>query len=285
MKKIIFIIGIPLLLFSCEKNIAIESGDSEMEEGNLTVNVFEVAHTPFAKYTRTALNEAMTRLNFAVYDEEGERVRQVNQTSDKDPFGKASFQLEAGKYLLTVVGHSSKGNPTMTNPAKIQFTNATGYTDTFLFSSDITIGDEQVNMDISLSRIVALCRFVITDDIPKDVAMMKFYYTGGSGSFDANTGLGSVNSKQTVTIDVKDGTKQFDLYTILHSTEGNISLKVSALDADENVLLEREFDVPMYQNQITWLSGAFFTGSGSSAASIGSVTVDAKWAGEHYVTF
>ena len=38
-------------------------------------------------------------------------------------------------------------------------------------------------------------RFVLTDDIPSDVKKMQFYYTGGSGAFNALTGLGSVNSK------------------------------------------------------------------------------------------
>lgn len=110
--------------------------------------------------------------------------------------------------------------------------------------------------------------------------------TGGSGAFDAATGLGSVASKQTVTVDVTDGgQKQFDLYTFLHELSDNIALKVSALDASGNVLYEREFDVPMQQNYITWLSGAFFNGSGSSSTSVTSVTVNTDWAGETHLTF
>jgi len=158
--------------------------------------------------------------------------------------------------------------------------------DTFLSSGDVTIGEEPVEIDVTLDRIVALCRFVVTDDIPSDVRKMQFYYTGGSGAFSAYTGLGSVASKQTVTFDITDGSqKQFDLYTFLHEQSDNIALKVTALDASGNTLYERDFDVPMEQNHITWLSGAFFNGSGSSSTSVTGVTVNTDWAGETHLTF
>lgn len=274
-------------LVSCEQPF-VGANESEVADGNLSVRVFQVEQTPFASFTRgeESVGAMCTRLNYAVYDEDGSRVKQVNQTSDGANFGTASFQLEEGDYLLVVVAHSANGNPTMTNPSKIQFTNATGYTDTFLCSGDVSINDEPVEMQVSLDRIVALCRFEITDEyIPSEVKKMRFYYTGGSGAFNAATGLGSVNSKQTMTFDVSGGQKQFDLYTFLHDKESAINLKVTALDGDDNVLYERDFDVPMAQNHITWLSGAYFTGSGSSASVISGVTVNTDWAGETHLTF
>ena len=284
----LFLICAVIALVSCEKAIISDENESGATKGNLRVSVFQIEKTPFASFTRAseAASNVCTRLNFAVYDTDDSRVKQVNQTSDQMGFGTASFQLEEGTYQLVVVGHSANGNPTMTNPAKIQFTNLTGYTDTYLYYSEVTIGEDAVDMQVSLDRIVALCRFVVTDDIPADVRKMQFYYTGGSGAFDAATGLGSVASKQTVTVDVTDGSqKQFDLYTFLHEPSDNIALKVTALDANGNVLYEREFDVPMEQNHITWLSGAFFNGSGSSSTTITGVTVNTDWAGETYLTF
>ena len=274
-------------LVSCEQPFIAED-ESEEDGGNLTVRVFQIEQTPFAGLTRgeEPVGAVCTRLNYAVYDEEGSRLKQVNQTSDAANFGTASFRLEEGNYMLVVVAHSANGNPTMTNPAKIQFTNATGYTDTFLCSGDLTIDEEPLDLEVSLDRIVSMCRFEITDEtIPSEVKKMRFYYTGGSGAFNAATGLGSVNSKQTVTFDVSDGQKQFDLYTFLHESEGTISLKVTAMDGDDNVLYERDFDVPMAQNHITWLSGAYFNGSGSSETVISGVTVNTDWAGETHLTF
>ena len=276
-----------VVLASCEKPLFPE-GLSASQDGNLRVSVYQIEKTPFASLTRAAqtASEVVTRLNFAIYDESGLRLKQINQTSDQTGFGNCSFQLEEGTYQLVVVGHSASGNPTMTNPAKIQFTNSTGYTDTFLCYGEVTIGEEAVDYEVSLDRIVARCSFVLTDDIPSDVRKMQFYYTGGSGAFNAATGLGSVASKQTVTFDVSDGSqKQFDLYTFLHETTDNIALKVTALDASGNVLYERDFDVPMEQNHITWLSGAFFDGSGSSSTTITGVTVNTDWAGETHLTF
>lgn len=286
-----------LLLLSCEKPIIADesavSGSPADKNANLTVTVYEIEKTPFENFTRGTVtratkpaSEACTRLNFAIYDEDGSRIKQVNQTKETANYGTASFQLEPADYTLVVVGHSSNGNPTMTNLGKIQFTNTQGYTETFLCCATVTIGEDPVEVQVSLDRIVSLCRFVLTDDIPSDVKKMQFYYTGGSGAFNALTGLGSVNSKQTVTFDVSSGSqKQFDLYTFLHEVESSIALKVTALDASDNVLYERDFDVPMEQNHITWLSGAFFTGSGSSSITITGVTVNTDWAGETHLTF
>ena len=115
---------------------------------------------------------------------------------------------------------------------------------------------------------------------------MRFYYTGGSGAFDATTGLGCVNSKQDVKFDVVAGQNEFDLYTFLHDVDGTIHLTVTGLDASGNELYNRLFDVPMEQNHITWLSGAFFGGSGSSSSTtITGVTINTDWAGETHITF
>lgn len=278
-----FFLSALFVLTSCEKPLLTEDNSEQKPNGNLIVNVFQIEQTPFASFTRTAVSEACTRLNFIVYDKEGTRVKQVNQKSDDDGFGTASFQLDVGDYQVVIVGHNSDGNPTTTNPTKIQFDKDDGFTDTFLSNNNVTIAEEQVNMNVSLDRIVALCRFVITDDYPVNVAKMRFYYTGGSGAFDAATGLGSMNSRQTVWFEnLSADQKQFDLYTFLHDTEGTIHLMVSAYDTGDNVLFEREFDVPMEQNKITWLSGPYFTATSSSTFT---VNVNTDWAGELHITF
>jgi len=294
MKKLLISIGMVCaivalcVLVACEKALMTEDASTSGDKnGNLHVSVCQIEQTPFGSLTRGVepVANVCKRLNFAIYDEGGSRLKQINQTSDKAGFGQCAFQLEEGTYQLVVVGHSANGNPTMTNPTKIQFTNATGFSDTFLCYGEVTIGEEQVEYEVSLNRIVALCRFVITDDIPAEVKTMRFYYTGGSGAFDATTGLGCVASKQDVKFTVTAGQKQFDLYTFLHDLSDNITLTVTALDASGNELYNRQFDVPMQQNHITWLSGAFFNGSGSSSTTIGGVTVNTDWAGETHLTF
>ena len=292
----LFVICTAIVLTSCEKPLISDENESGETKGNLRVSVFQIEKTPFASLTRSSdgvvtragqtASAVCSRLNFAIYDMAGTRIKQVNQTSDMADFGHASFQLPEGDYMLVVVGHSSGGNPTMTDPTCIKFTNSQGYTDTFLCSGNVTIGEEPVEMQVTLDRIVARCSFVLTDEtIPADVKKMRFYYTGGSGAFDATTGLGCVNSKQDVKFEVTADKKQFDLYTFLHDEEGIVHLTVTALDNADNVLYERTFDVPMQQNHITWLSGEFFNGSGSSSTTITDVTVNTDWAGETHLTF
>jgi len=282
--KVLWLSFLALLLSNCESPVITD--DDRMEpQGNLKVSIYQIEQTPFSALTRAESGIACSRLNFIVYDESGSRLNQVSQKVEEPGFGTTAFQLEEGIYQLVVVGHSASGNPTTTNLSKIQFTNATGYTDTFLCYGEITIGEEPVDYEVSLDRIVALCRFVITDDIPAEVRKLRFYYTGGSGAFNAVTGLGSVASKQTVTFDVTpSGSKQFDLYTFLHNPSDNIALKVTALDASDNVLRERDFDVPMKQNEVTWLTGSYFTGSTSGSTGI-TITINTDWAGETHQNF
>ena len=289
MKHVVTIFLLFMVFVSCEKPITSDSGSDDSQgvkaDDNLVVSV-------------PVDGQSFTRLNFAVYDMTGTRVKQVNQTSaaadfgkasiqlaplrrSTADFGKASFQLAPDNYALVVVAHSSDGNPTMTDPKKIQFKNAQGFTDTFLYYDYVTIGDERVNLWVTPKRIVALCRFVLTDDYPAGVAKMRFYYTGGSGAFDATTGLGCVNSKQSLLFDVTSGQKQFDLYTFLHDTEGTIHLTVTALDVSDVELLQRDFDVPLVQNKITWVTGSFF----SNSMTISTVSNNADWDGEYHLTF
>lgn len=290
MRKLIYFplfIIIACLFASCEKPIMDDDDDEVVEQrpkGNFKVSVFKLEQTPFNSFTRAVASEACTRLNFAIYNMAGTRLKQTNQTISDADFGSAYFQLAEGDYQLVAVAHSSNGNPTMTNPSKIQFSNTLGFTDTFLCSGEFSIQDEPVELMLSLDRIVALCRFVITDDYPEEVTKMRFQYKGGSGAFDANTGLGCVNSTQTVNCSVTNGQKQFDLYTFLHDTEGTIHLTVTAYDSKDNIVHEREFDVPLIQNHVTWFSGAYFSGSGSGSSSM-TIDINTDWAGEEHLSF
>lgn len=131
---------------------------------------------------------------------------------------------------------------TLTSPTQAEYT-AGCPRETFATTQVVNVTNTTAKeLTATLDRIVARCSFVLTDEaIPSDVKKLQFYYTGGSGAFNAATGLGSVASKQTVTFDVSSGSqKQFDLYTFLHDLSDTIALKVTALDASGNVLYERD---------------------------------------------
>ena len=284
MKKTAMMLLAALLLAACEKPLVEETA----ERGNLILQVMQLEQTPFNVESRAAVADRCNRLNFAIYDSEGTRVKQINQQTGDEDFGTASFQLEEGQYRLLVVGHSSSGNPTMTNASKVQFTNATGYTDTFMYSTVIDVSNESLTLPLTLKRIVARCSFVINDAIPETVSQMQFQYTGGSGAFDAATGLGCVNSTQLLKADVTAGqtNTQYDLYTFLHSTDGTLKIAATALDGQGNALYSKEIDVPMTISKVTWCKGDFFVGDEPKPKDISAtVTVDDQWEGEIQTTY
>ena len=276
------------VLCGCEKAINLEEIDNAAT-GNVTVNVYKIENEAFGVSSRGVVSDVCTRLNFAMYDAGGVRVKQINQKSGDKGFGAVSFELEEGSYQLVVLAHSSDGNPTMTNLAKIQFTNATKYSDTFLYYANVEVGDEPQTLDITLNRIVSLCRFVVNDPIPEGVAKLQFYYTGGSGAFSAMTGLGVVDSKQTMTFDVVPGTTGtvYDLYTFLHHTDDQVDLVVTALGADGNKMYERSFEVPMEQRKITRMTGDFFTDEASveSHGAQVEISINSEWEGEVNIAY
>ena len=284
---IALLVGI-FVLCGCEKAINLEEIDNAAT-GNVTVNVYKIENEAFGVSSRGVVSDVCTRLNFAMYDAGGVRVKQINQKSGDKGFGAVSFELEEGSYQLVVLAHSSDGNPTMTNLAKIQFTNATKYSDTFLYYANVEVGDEPQTLDITLNRIVSLCRFVANDPIPEGVAKLQFYYTGGSGAFSAMTGLGVVDSKQTMTFDVVPGTTGtvYDLYTFLHHTDDQVDLVVTALGADGNKMYERSFEVPMEQRKITRMTGNFFTDEASveSHGAQVEISINSEWEGEVNISY
>ena len=287
-KHIIAILMVASLLCGCEKPLMLEEEGAEdvaATEENLKVSVYAIEQIPFSSAMRgVEAAQLCSHLNFAVYDMAGNKLKYANQMVGDEDFGTAEFKLTEGTYQLVVVGHSSESNPTMSHIEKIQFTNKKGYSDTFLYYTTLNVADKKQDMNVSLHRIVSLCRFVMTDAIPEGIARIEFRYTGGSGHFNGATGLGVTQSKQQVSFDVEPGQQQsvFDLYTFLHDEEGTIHVTVVGYDSDENVQLEQEYDFPMKTNYITKWTGELFNGftPTSSQSMSSSVTIDGEWAGE-----
>lgn len=279
--------GILILLSSCEKPVIIDDEGTDepaANTGNLALQIEQIEQVPFEEIRHSDLSVNCTRLNFVVYNMAGTRLKQVNQLKSDAAFGAASFQLDEGNYQLLVVAHSSNGNPALTSPAKVQFTNANGFTDTFIHYQTLTIAGEPQSLSLSLNRIVALCRVVVTGNYPKDVVRLQFVYKGGSGAFNAMTGFGCVNSTQKVTFDVTTGQKVFDLYTFLHATKGTIHLTMTALGAADNVIDEQSFDVPLEQKKITQLTGNFFDEDNPDNTSV-RIEINTDWDDEVLIPF
>ena len=250
-----------VILTSCEK--AIFDDDKPIVQGQKANLILKVQVTDDLQMGITRSDASYWgRISFVAY-QGGKKVKSVTQMRGDDGYGEAAMQLSPGAYQVLVLAHSSNGNPTLSTAEKIPFTNAIGYTDTFFAYQDITVSTEVQEHAITLERVTAMLRFIINDAMPQNVKTMKFYYTGGSGALNANTGLGCVASQQTVNIDADPtaGTPYtFELYTIPREVTAALNLTVTAYDGSGNVITEKIIKgVAIERNKITELSGDFFT--------------------------
>ena len=276
------VLGSWLLAASCEKMVINGSDEPDDGEPNVVVQVMSYELQPFSMaQTRAEGEPVCTRLNFIVYDEAGTRIRQeVQQLGDRE-FGTARFKLAEGRYYLVTLAHSAKGNPTSTNLHKIGFTNKTGFTDTFLYADSLVVGEEEVDCELELKRIVSKVKFVFDDALPEQADSIRFYYEGGSGTFDAATGMGVVKSKQQQWYPVHHEETNFDIYTIPRADSDQLQVMVTTYKSQGGqveILTEREInDIPIRRNCITTCRGSLFNPTGQHQVSI---SIDATWEDE-----
>lgn len=284
-----------IVLASCEKAVFDDETSSDNnQKGNLILKVQATDNLQMGTTRSDA--SYWGRISFVAY-QGGKKVKSVTQTRGDDGYGEVTMQLTPGTYQVLVLAHSSNGNPTLSNAEKIPFTNAIGYTDTFYAYQDITVTAETQEHAITLERVTAMLRFIINDAMPQNVKTLKFYYTGGSGALNANTGLGCVASQQTVNVEADpaaDRPYTFELYTIPREATASLSLTVTAYDGNGGVVTERTIkDIAIERNKITELSGDFFTdvnggdgnhetggeGDGTPASTSFVIYASTEWAG------
>lgn len=289
MRKIVSLIVFALIcamFFSCQKAV-FDNEDGETAKLRFNITQFEQIPFDITDATRsTNISNVCTRLNFAVY-QDGVRKEQIDQLSSDDGFGTFNLALQPGTYQLVVLAHSSDANPTMTDPCKITFTNKDKVTDTFWYGDTLVVNNDST-CQIKLKRAVAMVRLQTTDTVTNNVKLVRFYYTGGSSTFDALTGVGCVNSKQAVNFDITSDMvgKQmtFDIYTFPKAENNGLNLKVTTHDKSNNVLVEKTLsNVPVKQNLITLYKGPLFDRSASGKADFHiDLESDDEWDTEEY---
>ena len=242
----------------------------------------------------TPVGEVCTRLSFAVYDinDDGSytKVGEVSQTNSDNAFGTADLSVTTGTHLLVVIAHNGTAKPTMTNPEKITFPN-NKTTDTFFCTQQFSVSDGgTTSLNLNLKRAVAKVCFSPDDKTPSKITKMRFYYTGGSSTFNAVSGYGCVNSKQTedrpVVASAHEGSSTYSIYTFPRSDSNSINLDVTAMDNNDTKLYYRKFsDIPITLNYITRCHGNFFGEDPSGGRVAPDVTIDTRWSSELDYTF
>ena len=268
--RVAMIVGLAALtgfFSSCEKAVLDETTGVEVADKNANLIIRLKGSQVDDSFQRTRAMQNITdycsRFNFVLY-KDGQKVKGLSQKKGDADYGQVSMTLAAGTYKLLVLAHSSTGgNPTLSDPENIKFTNALGYTDTFYYYGDIEVTAEQKTHDVVLKRAVTRVFFVINDELPDDVAFIKYEFTGGSGVLNAVTGYGgSVNSRQEKFLDVSAAAApvRSSLYTFLQEDTGAMQLTVTALKSDkETEVKQLSFsDIPVEYGKETIVEGEFF---------------------------
>lgn len=289
MRKIFAMMLAGVVMAACEKPLVGEESDVT-DGGNVTLRFNAVgAQTRAANVT---IGDYFTKLNVMLFDENGnkyfDKVR--TQYSTDENFGQMSLTLPAGEYSVVAVGHSSAKSATIKSPEMVQFTASEGQklTDTFCYEGSVTVGDEPEQHSLTMSRMTAMVRFVLTDEeIPAQMASIRFDYTGGSANFNPTTSEGTTKSTQSENRPVS-ANDQYQVFTFPYmASSGVLTVTMSALTASGEVIKKKTLDaVPVTRNRITTYTGTLFSeGEGTITQSGFGFTVNGEWDGEDEYTF
>jgi hypothetical protein len=271
-----------LTMNACEKGYTAEEETKTGNESNVTLRVKSIEMVPFENTTisraSTEMSELCSRLQFAVF-KDGEKKKNISQQAGDAGFGEAAISLPEGDYQLVVMGHSCTGTATITDLEKITFPN-NKVTDTFYYYGTFTVGNDSKIVELDLKRAVAMLRFNLTQPLTENIKQLKFLYTGGSSTFSAITGFGSVKSHQTEIRDVASGQKVFEVYTFPHAQEGKLKVTITALDANGTEIAETVMEeIPVEVNKISVYNGVLFDDTTNSSSPSIKVKGDGDWDG------
>ena len=269
--------GVMLLagVVSCEKMNLNDADDGS--QANVVLRIGSVEQIPFPVATRATIEELCSHLCFHIYDDTGIRVDYVNQKVEDSNYGTASFLLDKGHYYLVVVGHSGSKNPSFSANEKVSIS-GDNLGDTFWCSKDFEVGDDNVNLDLELKRIVSLLQFVPIVTPPAGLDHIVFKYKGSKGTFNGLTGYGSTTASQSVKVMTSGDASQYEFYMIPRAEEDMIDISMMAYDSQIRGLGGCSIDeVPVKRNCITICRGNLFDGGDNSASVFVSVTINDSW--------
>lgn len=266
-----------VLMTSCEKYNQNEAETASVENGEADGNI--------ALYLDSCQQE---RISVGIFQAD-QKVKTFHLQANDASCPSIKMSLPTGVYQLVVIAHNGDGNCTLSSPQKITFPK-NKVTDTFFRYDTLQVTDEKstVQKNLTLKRAVGKFQLHIADTIPDEVQQFKFYYTGGSSTFNAVTGYGCVNSRQTEYRPVQSGVSDYTVYTFPHKDSEHIKMTITAQDEDGKEITTHAIDqVPIQMNETTLCSGDFFESSdgASSSNTEFSFTFSEEWKDNIHVPF
>lgn len=281
-------------LSACEKAVLDEQQQEEKKplEGNVIIRTSMYNIVPFETRAVQSVADFSNTLQFILY-QDGTKVKGVTQKKSEGNYGQIGLTLEPGTYKLLVLAHSSTGNPTVSDPTAIHFTNNDGYSDTFYYYGDIEVTTEQTTYNVTLQRATSMVRVIIQDEIPSNVQRIRLYYTGESGVFNAATGMGgTTNSQQSIMFNASGASSPLTLcaYTFLRNETGTLNMTITAYGSDaSDIIAEKELtNIPMKNHMVTEYSGYLFSTPPTPPTDVDAtfnLTAETSWTVYQQLTF
>ncbi len=267
---------------SCEKIVPSESDVSEGgDEYNVVLRVSQFETIPFDSRTRSEPGDVCTRLCFDIYDEDGQKVKYINQKEGDESFGVASLSLPEGDYYLVVLDHSAAKNPSFATK-EMKITASGTLSDMFWTCEPLHVSENSVNKSLTLKRIVSMVRFITDDQLPDEANELLVKYTGSKGTFSGITGYGTTKASQSIIVEVDPSDDHFDFYMVPRNerdTIRNVNIISRYNDGSSATnFSEKTIEyIPVRQNSITICRGSLFNGKSTSGNSSVSIAVDNSW--------
>ena len=281
--NVIALVMMTAAMSSCEKIVPSESGDLEGGEGyDVALHVSQIETTRFGAPTRSELGDVCNHLCFDIYDEDGQKVKYINQKLDDENFGEASFSLPEGDYYLVVLAHSSAKNPSFATK-EMKITASGTLSDMFWTCEPLHISGDNVNKSLTLKRIVSMVRFITDDQLPEEANELLVKYTGSKGTLSALTGYGTTKASQSIILDVDPSDEYYDFYMVPRDDRDtirnvNVISRYNDGSSAENFSEKTIESIPVRRNCITICRGSLFDGKSSpSGSSSVSIVIDASW--------
>lgn len=199
-------------------------------------------------------------------------------------FGDFALTLPMGSYTMVVVGYGSNYPITLTSPTSAAYT-ADRVRETFVATQNVNVTNTSaVNLTATLNRIVPKLIVQSTDDLPTGIDSVNVTFAAGGRSFNPTTGLATVNTGFTNSINVTaapGAPTSFISYLFLSSNQQTMNITVDVYSGSTNTFHSVVPNVPLQRNKVTVLSGQMF-----SSNATGSFQVNTSYVGDtNYVSF
>lgn len=198
------------------------------------------------------------RISIAIFQDD-KKVKNIHTQKDALQDNLLKVTLQEGIYQVVAIAHNGEGNCTISSPEKITFAK-NKVTDTSYLYDTLEVGVNRVSKYLSLKRAVAIFQLNLTSPTTPEMQQLKFYYTGGSSTFNAYTGYGCVNSRQTEYRILSPQENNYYVYTFPHPDKKKLQMVITIQDKQQNDLKKTTLeDVPIAINDTTLYRGNFET--------------------------